>query len=55
MTGEEAPSPSQCISVHTPGQTGFADPQPMIEGHARDDVFYGGDSQYGGLFDLQGK
>lgn len=55
MTSEEAPSPSQCISVHTPGQSGFADPQPTIDGHARDDVVYGGDSQYGRLFDLQGK
>ena len=55
MTSEEAPSPSQCISVHTPGQPGFADPQPTIDGHARDDVACGGDSQYGQLFDLRGK
>lgn len=54
MTSEEAPSPSQCISVHTPGQHGFANPQPTIASHAEDDV-YGGDSQYGRLFDLQGK
>lgn len=55
MTSEEAPSLSQCISVHTPGQPGFADPDSTIDGHARDDVVYGGDSQYGRLSDLQGK
>lgn len=55
MTSEEAPSPSQCISVHTPGQLGFADPQPTIDGQAGDDDVYGGYSQYRRLFDYQGK
>lgn len=55
MTSEEALSSSQCISVHTPAQAGFDDPQPKIDGSARDGVSFGADSPYGRLFDLRGK
>lgn len=55
MTSEEAPSPSHCVSAHTPAQSGFADTQPMIDGNARDDVSYGADSTYRQPFDLRGK
>ena len=55
MTSEEATSPSQCISAHTPAQSAFADIQPMIDGNASDDVTYDADSSYRQLFDLRGK
>lgn len=55
MTSEETPSASQCISVHTLAQPGFADPQPLTDSNERDGVLYGGDSQYWRLFDLRGK
>lgn len=54
MTSDEAPSPSQCISAHTPTQSAFADTQPIIDGNARDGVSYGADNSYRQL-DLRGK